>query len=257
MARQGTPFDEIMIVNPLNYKGEKRMRFYPINTTSVAGYVAEEPEEMSYFGDDMDGMGYIYEEPESMGYVAEGPYETMGYVADPPPGFTEGFDDEPVSMAEVAEYADEPGEMGYVYDYPEDQEMSDEMGYIAEDELEDDEEVDYGGEDDEMGYIAEDELEDGEDAEMGYFADDEMDYGDEADEMGYFSEDDMNDIEDGEFAAYVPETEPAFNQRCVPPNKVSGIGEYIKPRSINPTCKSLQPAETVRKTETNWFKPLW
>ncbi|HEY7711018.1 MAG TPA: hypothetical protein VIG57_13430, partial [Candidatus Entotheonella sp.] len=100
MARQGEPFDEIMIVNPYNQQGEQRMRFYPITPTPLSGYVAETPEQMGYFAAVPEQMGYVYEAPETMGYYGAMPetigyvYETpdmMGYVADPPRGFVEGY----------------------------------------------------------------------------------------------------------------------------------------------------------------------
>ena len=54
MARQGEPFDEIMIVNPCSQQGGTRMRFYPITPmtpTPVSGYVAQVPEQMGYYAE--------------------------------------------------------------------------------------------------------------------------------------------------------------------------------------------------------------
>ena len=51
MARQGEPFDEIMIVNPFNQQGGQRMRFYPMTPTARFGYFAEAPEQMGYFAE--------------------------------------------------------------------------------------------------------------------------------------------------------------------------------------------------------------
>ena len=68
MARQGEPFDEIMIVNPYNQQGGQRMRFYPITPTARFGYFAEAPEQMGYFAEVPEAMGYVYEAPETMGY---------------------------------------------------------------------------------------------------------------------------------------------------------------------------------------------
>ncbi|MGR8981784.1 MAG: hypothetical protein ACU84H_17070 [Gammaproteobacteria bacterium] len=245
------PFDEIMIVNPLSKKGERRMKLYPINKSALYGYMAEEPE--------------------ALGYVAEGPYEEvgdmpeeMGYVADPPPGFTEGFGYAPVGVAYVADQSydmgEEADEMGYVYETPEEMgyfaEEPEEMGYFADesDEMgyfgEDPEEMGYFGEEaDEMGYFAE------EPEEMGYFADDsdEMGYfADESDEMGYFAD------EPEGMEGYVRETrEPAFSPRVVPTAKLSGVEGYIQPKSINPTCETIRPADVASKPASTWFKPLW
>src|SRR5262245_57491618 len=109
MARQGEPFDEIMIVNPYSQQGGKRMRFYPITPTAHFGYVTHAPEQMGYLAEVPETIGYVYEAPETMGYYGAMPetigyvYETpevmgygevpepMGYVADPPPGFVEGY----------------------------------------------------------------------------------------------------------------------------------------------------------------------
>jgi hypothetical protein len=64
-----------------------------------------EPEEIAYFAEAPDLAGYGEVVPE------------IGYVADPPPGFTEGFA-EPADVAYFAEPT-EPGAMGYVYEAPE------------------------------------------------------------------------------------------------------------------------------------------
>lgn len=252
MARQGTPFDEIMIVNPINYQRQRRMKFYPIN--SLRGYVEDgpfSPGNMAYVADDP------FHEDATMGYVAEGPYQPMGYISDPPPGFVEGFNEESDDDYGMSEFADCEDSMGYVNDCSE-------MGYFADDMEDDETGMSYfadadSDEDDEgeMGYFADDGLdedEDEDDDEMGYFADDEDEY-DEETEMGYFA-DDVDD-DDDEVAGYEPEIEPAFNQRCLPVSKVNGVGEYIKPKSINPTCTSIRPAETVIKTDNGWFKPIW
>ena len=86
------------------------MRFYPITPmtpTPLSGYVAEAPEQMGYYAEAPETR-YVYEAPETMGYYGAMPetigyvYETpevmgygspeaMGYVADPPPGFIEGY----------------------------------------------------------------------------------------------------------------------------------------------------------------------
>ena len=69
MARQGEPFDEIMIVNPYSQQGGKRMRFYPITPTPHFGYVMEAPEQMGYFAEVPEQMGYVYEAPETDGLL--------------------------------------------------------------------------------------------------------------------------------------------------------------------------------------------
>ncbi len=245
MAHQGDPFDEIMIVNPFGMKGERRMKLYPINKSALYGYVADEPEEMGYFA----------EEPYEVGYTPE----EIGYVADPPPGFTEGFDYAPSEVAYVAEEPEflEGPAMEYVYEIPEtvgyvsdepDEMDEDEMGYFAEesDELGEEEE---GG----MGYFAEEPDEMGDDEEeMGYFADEPYEMGEDEEEMSYFAE------EPDEIEGYVRETkEPKFSPRVVPTDKLSGIERYELPTTNNPTCESLRPAEAVTKLASDWFKPLW
>jgi len=91
-------FDEIMIVNPISHQGGKRMRFYPVNPHALSGYYAEAPKQMGYVYEAPEMMGYYGEAPEAVGYVYETPEVAgygapygVGYVADPPPGFVEGF----------------------------------------------------------------------------------------------------------------------------------------------------------------------
>src|ERR687895_205335 len=212
VARQGDPFGEIMIVNPSSYKGERRMKLYPINKSALYGYIVEEPE----------ALGYFAEEPYEMGYMPE----DIAYVADPPPGFTEGFGYAPTEVAYVAEEPEfvKTSAMGYAHDIPET------VGYFAEEPYE-------------MGE---------EESEMGYFAEEPDEMGEDESEVGYFAEG-PDDIE-----GYVRETrEPAFSPRVVPADKISGIEGYIRPKMINPTCESILPAEVVSKPASDWFKPLW
>jgi hypothetical protein len=260
VAIHGNPFDEIMIVNPISGRGERRMKLYPIRESAVDGCLAGEPG--------------------TLGYIAEGPYEVaympeeLGYVADPPPGFTEGFGYAPDGMAYVAEapmYAGAPS-MGYVSAAPgtdgyfgagrpcgmgQDEQM---MGYVSEAP----ETMGYFAEEPaEMGYFAEDPN------DMGYFAEaDEMGYvADEPEQMGYYAGEpgEMGEDEIGYFAegpdgmeGYIRETtEPKFSPRVVPTEKLSGVEGYIQPRMINPTCESIRPADVVLKPASTWFKPLW
>ena len=177
------------------------MRFYPMTPTARFGYFAEAPEHMGYVAEVPEAIGYVYEAPETMGYVYEVPetmgyvYETpevmgygepeaMGYVADPPPGFVEGYN--------VGYYAEAP-EVGYVYEVPE------HMGYVAEaPEFAGTgyvyEAPDYVGEmPEQMGYVYEvpdvgaySEAPE----QMGYHAEapEQMGYGEAPQDMGYFAE---------------------------------------------------------------------
>lgn len=146
MARQGEPFDEIMIVNPLGQRGDKCMRFYPIAYAPLSGYFAEVPADVGYVYEAPETMGYFAEYPETVGYYAEAPEvmgyaeapSDMGYFADPPPGFTEGYSAPATQVAyfaETPEFAEAPSEMGDVYEAPDVMgygEVAPEMGYYAE-----------------------------------------------------------------------------------------------------------------------------
>lgn len=172
------------------------------------------------------------------GYVAdEG--EEIAYVADPPPGFTEGYDG---GVAYVAE--DDAIDWGVQGPYGG-------VAWVAADApvttyVTDD---DMGDDDDEMAWVAEDDED---------FAADEEDFD------GYYGEDELAD--DGYDAAgygeepelvegYVRETrEPAFSPRVVPVTQLDG---YVRPKMINPTVETLRPAEEVPRPSTEWFKPLW
>ena len=269
MARQGEPFDELMIVNPISPQGEKYMRFYPVDPAALSGYIAETPEMMGY-----------------------GEYPEVGYFADPPPGFVEGMGQMPAEMgyfAEAPEFAEAPAEMGYVYEAPETMgyyaqapetmgyfaESPETMGYYAEAPetmgyfAESPELMGYGEVAPEMGYFAADpELAEAtpemgyvyEAPEqmsaapgMGYFAQapEFMGYGEASPEFGYFAEDPYA------MQGYVRETDSGFNPRVVPLENVNGIQGYVRPRSINPTAEVLSPAEEVSKPSGQWFRPLW
>lgn len=242
MARQGEPFDELMIVNPISSQGEKFMRFYPVDPAALSGYVAETPEVMGY---------------------AE--YPEVGYFADPPPGFVEGVG----YFAEAPEFAETPAEMGYVYETP------DTMGYYAEAPetvgyfAESPELMGYGEVAPEMGYFAVDsELAEApaemgyvyeapeyvsEAPEMGYYAEapELMGYGETAPEFGYFAEDPYA------IQGYVRDTGSGFNPRVVPLENINGFEGYVRPKSINPTAEVVTPAEAVSQPSGQWFKPLW
>lgn len=180
------------------------MKFYPIHNPPIA-YVAEEPEDLSY-------------------------------VADPPPGFIEGYDgvgyvaDPYGAEAEVAYIADDPGdEVAYVADDP-----GDEMAYVAEDPYD---EVGYfGQEEDDMADFAEEE--EFAAADEDFYDEGAGDYGDEE-----------------EIEGYLPETrEPAFSPRVMPVSRLEG---YAPPKTINPTAEQIRPAEVVSRPASSWFKPLW
>lgn len=231
MARQGEPFDELMIVNPISSQGEKYMRFYPVDPASLSGYVAEMPEMMGY-----------------------GEYPEVGYFADPPPGFVEGVEEMPVEMG----YFAEAPEMGYVYEVPEAMgyyaeapelmgygEVAPEMGYFAAD-------PELAEAAPEMGYVYEAPEYVSEAPEtVGYFAESPelMGYGEAAPEFGYFAEDPYS------MQGYVRDT--SVNPRVVPLENINGLQGYVRPRSINPTAEVISPAEQMTQPSTQWFKPLW
>ncbi len=208
------------------------MKFYPVEPAvpladyDGVGYLADEdyevafaedPESVGYFAEDLDEVGYAVAEPYIDGEV--GDEDELGF-GDPPPGFTEG----------VAEYAD-----GIQYVAADD---GAEMGFFADDLYE------FAEDEDDVGELAEDE------DEIGYFGQDYEEIGEE-DDMGYFAEE-----EEG-VEGYVVEREPAFNQRVMPVDAVSGIEGYTKPKTVNPTCASIRPAEEVSTPARGWFEPLW
>ena len=80
MARQGEPFDEIMIVNPTDHQsvhhGGKHMMFYPVVAPTLSGYFGEGPDQMGYFAEDfaeLPELAEFYEAPELAGYFGEAP----------------------------------------------------------------------------------------------------------------------------------------------------------------------------------------
>jgi hypothetical protein len=222
---------------------------YVYETPETVGYVYEAPEAMGDYGEMPEAVGYIYEAPEVMGYGS--PYG-VGYVADPPPGFVEGF----------GYYAETP-EVGYVYEAPET------VGYFAE-------APEFAGmgyvyeAPDQMGYYAEaPELTGyGETPEMGYFAEapDQMGYVYEApDQMGYYAEapevmgygepQEMGYFAEAPVEGYVRERETS--SRVVPLENISGVEGYYRPRTVNPSCENIRPAEEEFKPSSGWFQPLW
>jgi hypothetical protein len=73
-----------------------------------------------------------------------------------------------------------------------------------------------------------------------------MGYGD-APEMGYFAE--------APVEGYVRERE--INPRVVPLENINGVEGYHRPKTINPTCENVRPAEEQPKSRSGWFQPLW
>jgi hypothetical protein len=276
-------FDEIMIVNPINQQGEKRMRFYPMGRTmrngrsisprrvvrrcptrgaSGPGYIAEAPDQMGYVYEAPESFGYVYEVPEPMGYYGEAPevlgYATggVGYISDPPPGFVEGtgyYADAP----EVGYYAAAPefAGMGYIHETPDEMgyysEASDQMGYVYEvpDQMgyyaEAPDQVGYYAETpDQMGYVYE------APEQMGYYAEvpDQMGYVYETpDQMGYYAE--------APVEGYIREQNTS--PRVLPLENINGVEGYQRPQTINPTCENIRPAEDQPKPGSSWFQPLW
>jgi hypothetical protein len=224
------------------------------------GYYAEAPEMMGYYGEMPDAIGYVYAAPEMNGYGGYG----VGYIADPPPGFVEGYGYYAEAPEAVGYYAEAPefAGVGYVYEAP------DSMGYYAEGP-----EMGYYAEAPDMGYYAEApdmgyyaEAPDpmgyyAEAPEMGYYAEapDQMGYYaespdvmgyDEAPEMGYFAEAPFAPVE-----GYVRERDSA--PRVAPLDNINGVEGYYRPRSINPSCETIRPPEDEPKPSTGWFQPLW
>ncbi|MDX2033436.1 MAG: hypothetical protein SF339_22360 [Blastocatellia bacterium] len=233
----------------------------------ISGYFAEPPDQMGYYGEIPDAIDYVYETPEVNGYGAC----DVGYVADPPPGVVEGYGyyaeapefagvgyvyEAPDPMGYYAEgpemgyYAEAPEQMGYYAEAPEMgyyAEAPEQMGYYAEAPemgyyAEAPEQMGYFAEGPEMGYYAE------APEQMGYYAEtpDVMGY-DEAPEMGYFAE---SPIE-----GYVRDRDPA--PRVAPLENINGVEGYYRPRSINPTCDNIRPAEDEPRPGSVWFQPLW
>jgi hypothetical protein len=94
----------------------------------------------------------------------------------------------------------------------------------------------------EMGYY-------GAEPEAGYYGEspDAVGYAGGADEMGYFAE--------GPMEGYVRERD--ISPRVAPVENISGFEGYYTPKSVNPTCETLRPAEKATERSTEWFKPLW
>lgn len=172
-------------------------------------------------------MKYHSNQSPPIAYVVEDP-EEFGYIADPPTGFTEGY--EAVGYVADPFGADPPcSEMAYIAEEPDE-----EMAYVAE------------GPYDEMGYVGQDE------EEMAEFADDE-EFAAADDE---FYEDGAGEWGDGEaMGGYLPETRPpGFSPRVMPVSRLEG---YMTPKSINPTAEQIRPAEVVPRPASGWFKPHW
>ena len=156
-----------------------------------------------------------------MGYVYEAP--EVGYVYEAPE--TVGY------YAANPEFAEVPTEMGYMYEAPEQFSDAETMGY-------------YGAEN-EMGYYGE--------PDMSEFAEasDVMGYGDGRDDVGYFAED------VAPISGYVRESDNRSSPRVTPVDQISGFDGFYTPKSVNPTCENLRPAERVAERSTEWFKPNW
>jgi len=222
-------FDEIMIVNPIGDRGGKYMRFYRIQSPRAVyfaeapeqmGAVYEAPEMMGYYSETPETVGYVYETPESLGYCS--PRE-VGAIADPPPGFVEGY----------GYYAEAPA-MGYVYETP------DTVGYYAE-------APEFAEAPQDMGYYAEAPEFAEVPHDMGYVAEspDMMRYGESAADMGYFA--DASPVE-----GYVREQD--YNPRVVPVENVGEVEGYYRPRSINPSVDSFRPADDSPRPSSGWFR---
>jgi hypothetical protein len=182
------------------------------------GHFAEAPDQISYYAEAPETMGYFQEVPEAVGYYAEAP-EMMGYYAEAP---------------EVGYVYEAPETVGYYAEAPEFAEASGEMGYVSESPAET---MGYYGAEPEVGYY-------GAEPEVGY-------YGERPDEVGYMAED------GAPMEGYVRETESRFSPRVVPMDNVNGFEGFVTPKSVNPTCEKLRPAERLIERSPDWFKPLW
>jgi hypothetical protein len=88
---------------------------------------------------------------------------------------------------------------------------------------------------------------------MGYYGEgpDVMGYGERPDEVGCFAEG------PAPMEGYVREGEHGFSPRVAPVDKIGGVEGFITPKTINPTCDTLRPAERASQRSTEWFRPLW
>ena len=225
------------------------MRFYRLQEAEPQeGYFGDESEDIGYFAeapqvgsvcDDPGTAGYIaQDDPYGMGYVAQDDPYGMGYMAPDPDQYAGYVGDEYESPATAGSFADPPP--GFTEGC---------ASVSQADELE--------------GYGA------GEEDAMGQFYAYPDDIGAEYPDMGDSVEDDLYAVEDdpemGAFAqqaeameGYVKEDrEPPFSPRVMPVTSVSGVEGYTRPRTVNPTCESLRPAEAVSQPSSEWFKPLW
>lgn len=210
------------------------MRFYRLQEAEpMEGYFGEESGEIGYFAEDPE-VGSVYDYPEMAGYIAQDDPYGMGYFAQDPDEFTGSIGDEYGSPAEVGYFADPPpgfteGCCSALQDDGEGFGQEDELGQFCAD-LDD-----IGAEHSEMGDSVEDDL---------YAVDDDP-------EMGAFAQEDAVE-------GYLKEDrEPPFSPRVMPVATVSGVEGYTRPRTVNPTCESLRPAEAVSQPSSEWFKPLW
>ncbi len=65
--------------------------------------------------------------------------------------------------------------------------------------------------------------------------------------MGYFAESPVE--------GYMRERDASA--RVVPLENISGVEGYYRPRTINPTCENIRPAEEETRPSSGWFQPLW
>jgi hypothetical protein len=262
-------FDEVMIVNPYEpgsnaNQGVRLMRFYA--APPGMGYYAEPPGEYGYYAESPDAYGYYAESPDAYGYYAEpeqyGEFapgysqaEPVGYIAE---NYPIGYYGDPYAMGAYSEY--EP--MGYYGYYAEAPQMEGHYGHAP------------------MGYYAEAPHMEGYygHAPMGYYAE-APEYGEYAEthEMPGYSEyaplaenySEMGDYgANGEgygedYSGYVRETAPRYNAGCPMPtnvhgfSEVDGVGGYVRPSTVNPTCGQFTPAPGQSSAIPDGFKPLW
>jgi|GEM_PF-3881953 len=134
--------------------------------------------------------------------------------------------------------------------YPtDDEEMA---GYVGDDDLADPPPgFTDGYEEDGMeglGYVAEGPYQDLD--AVGFVADPEDDMGDYTEGVDEFADDEVEGY-------VVEDREPAFSPRVVPTRRLAGVEGYVRPKTVNPSCRSFEPAEEVSQPSPGWFKPNW
>ena len=265
MANQRMPFDEVMIVNPVDRDGLPRgVRIMPYEYVQSPG--------MGWYGEPAPLDGYAeadpygaYAEPEfAEAEYAEPEYaepefaewgEPEAYGEADPYGFAEfepvGYyaEELPIGEADLLGGYAEP-EYGYGYGYGAAGYAEPGYGYAAGAYAEP--EIGYWGEPeyaefDPVGYAA------------GYAEPPEM--------VGYGLDELAEEVPgvgyaEPEYAGYVRDVPPAFNAGCPLPTNVAGLGEppldgYVRPTEVSPVCERFTPQPGPTAPLPDQFRPLW